>query len=216
MTVVEPIALSIFTPSDADEVTRLVAQAFIERDPPSVAIGLTSAEFEKVMRLICPLAAAEGLSIVARSMATGEVCGAILAKDLASMPPEGLLYVTMKLLPVFLLLNELHEEYAPGSEPKSGEAMHLFSLGVARKFVRQGIAKRLVVECLANGARKGYPKAITEATSKTSQHIGRQQGFVERVRGSYADYRFMGKAVFASIADQGGPILMDKRLGDGL
>jgi hypothetical protein len=33
---------------------------------------------------------------------------------------------------------------------------------------------------------------------------------VDRVRRSYLDYRYNGHAMFASIEDHGGPILMDK------
>jgi hypothetical protein len=54
--------------------------------------------------------------------------------------------------------------------------------------------------------------AVTEATNKTSQHIFRKLGFTERVRGSYADHRFEGKAWFTSIDEHGGPVLMDKFL----
>ena len=54
--------------------------------------------------------------------------------------------------------------------------------------------------------------AVTEATNKVSQHIFRKLGFVERVRRSYQTHRFDGRAVFASIAEHGGPILMDRSL----
>jgi hypothetical protein len=54
--------------------------------------------------------------------------------------------------------------------------------------------------------------AVTEATNKASQHIFRKLGFVERVWRSYRDYRIDGQAVFASIVEHGGPILMDKQL----
>ncbi len=86
-------------------------------------------------------------------------------------------------------------------------------LGVAERFAGRGIAQRLVEECLANGTRRGYRVAVTEATNKNSQHIFRKHGFVERVRWSYRDHRFEGREVFASIAEHGGPILMDKPLG---
>jgi ribosomal protein S18 acetylase RimI-like enzyme len=93
-----------------------------------------------------------------------------------------------------------------------GESIHLFLLGVSPRFQGKGVAQQLVGECLANGARRGYRVAVTEATNKTSQYIFRKQGFVERVRRSYADHRFNGQEVFASIAEHGGPILMDKWL----
>jgi hypothetical protein len=43
-----------------------------------------------------------------------------------------------------------------------------------------------------------------------SQHIFHKLGFVDRVDRSYQHHQFDGRAVFASIAEQGGPILMDR------
>jgi hypothetical protein len=50
-----------------------------------------------------------------------------------------------------------------------------------------------------------------EAEEKVSQRIFRKLGFSERVHRSYQDHRFDGRAVFASIAEHGGPILLDRR-----
>jgi hypothetical protein len=74
------------------------------------------------------------------------------------------------------------------------------------------VAGQLVAKSLENGRRKGYRLAVTEATNKISQHLFHKQGFMERVRGSYQDHRYQGQPFFASIVDQGGPILMRKML----
>jgi hypothetical protein len=66
--------------------------------------------------------------------------------------------------------------------------------------------------CLEHGARRGYRLAVTEATNTTSQHLFRKLGFTERVRQSYLHHRFAGQAVFTSIAEQGGPALMERSL----
>lgn len=91
--------------------------------------------------------------------------------------------------------------------------MHLFLLGVAQGHTGTGIAQQLVTECVSNGIRKGYRLAVTEATNRASQHVFRTQGFIERVRRSYSDHQFEGRACFTSIADQEGPMLMEKHLG---
>jgi ribosomal protein S18 acetylase RimI-like enzyme len=74
------------------------------------------------------------------------------------------------------------------------------------------VAQQLVAACLEHGARRGYRVAVTEATNKVSQHIFRKQGFVARVWRSYQTYRFDGRKVFGSIAEHGGPMLMEKSL----
>ena len=206
------INLSIFSSSDADEVVQLLAEVFTRSDPPAVAVGLTSSEFATFVRLFCSKAADEGLTIVARSAETGEIVGALLTEDSASPLPPGMSALSPKFDPIFDILGQLDAEYRAGRTVRTGELMHLFLLGVSPRFAGQGIAHQLVATCLANGAAKRYRTAITEATNKTSQHIFRKQGFVERVHRSYNDHRFNDKAHFASIADHGGPILMEKQL----
>jgi ribosomal protein S18 acetylase RimI-like enzyme len=120
-------------------------------------------------------------------------------------------HLSTKFDPIFDILGQLDAEYRSAHAALLGESLHLFLLGVAPRFAGQGIAHRLVSACLANGAARKYRLAVTEATNKTSQHVFRKQGFVERVTRSYRDHRFGGRQFFGSIADQGGPILMDKR-----
>jgi len=138
--------------------------------------------------------------------------GALLTEDSASEPPQGMDRLSAKFNPIFDILGQLDAAYRGGQAVSAGESLHLFLLGVARRFAGQGVAQQLVAECLANGVRRGYRLAVTEATNRTSQHIFRKQGFVDRVRRSYRDHRFDGQAVFAPIAEHGGPILMDKLL----
>jgi ribosomal protein S18 acetylase RimI-like enzyme len=138
--------------------------------------------------------------------------GALLTEGFASAPPEGMDHLSPKFNPIFDILGQLDAEYRSGRVVQPGETIHLFLLGVAEHSAGKGTGQQLVAECLANGARRGYRIAVTEATNKTSQHIFRKQGFVERARKSYGDHRFDGRAVFASIIEQGGPILMDKRI----
>ncbi len=202
---------------------------------PAGAVGLTPFEFEAFVRLFCAKAETERLTIVARSAETDEMIGALLTEDLALAPPEGMDRLSAKFDPILNILGRLDADYRAGKtvpsgklwhrfllflgivkvrkpDVRPGKLLHLFLLGVAQRFVGQGVVQQLIAECLANGARRGYRVAVTTATSKTSQHIFRKQGFVKRVRKSYRDYIFNGQAVFASIAEHGGPILMDKRL----
>jgi len=206
----QQIVYDVCTAKDAEEMARLLGEVFSRRDPPSVATGLTPSEFETFVRLLCPQAAVEGLTVVARSAGTGQLIGALLTEDSATTLPEGMDQLSPKFEPIFDILGQLETEYRAGQHPRPGEALHLFLLGVAESSGGRGVAQQLVTRCLENGARKGYQLAVTEATNRVSQHIFRKLGFAERVRRSYADHRFAGRAEFASIAELGGPILMDK------
>ncbi|MFZ0287119.1 MAG: GNAT family N-acetyltransferase [Terriglobales bacterium] len=207
-----PIEYGVYIAADADNMTRLLAETFSRRDPPAVAVGLTAPEFEAFVRLLCPNAAAEGLTIVARLASTGELVGVMLTEDCASPPLQGLDKLSPKFDPIFDILGQLDTEYWGGKAARPGEALHLFLLGVSDRVAGRGVAHQLVTECLQHGANRGYRLAVTEATNKVSQHIFRKQGFMARVQRSYQTHLFNGKPVFASIAGHGGPILMDKSL----
>jgi ribosomal protein S18 acetylase RimI-like enzyme len=202
----------VYVPSDAEAMARLLGEVFSRYDPPAVAVGLTASEFEAFVRLLCPKVADEGLTMVARLAGTGELVGVLLTEDSASTLPDGTNQLSTKFDPIFDILGQLDAEYRGGQAVRHGESLHLFLLGVSHRVAGRGVAQRLVTACLEHGACAGYRVAVTEATNKVSQHIFRKQGFVERVQRSYEAHRFGGQSVFASIAEHGGPILMDKSL----
>lgn len=208
----QAIEYGVFAAGDADAMARLLSDVFSRKDPPAVAAGLTPPEFEAFVRLWCPKVAAEGLTTVARYADTRELAGVLLAEDCASPWPDGTDTLSPKFGPIFDILGQLDTEYRADRILNPGEAIHLFLLGVAESAAARGVAQQLVSACLEYGARRGYRLAVTEATNPVSQHIFRKLGFAERVRRSYSEHRFAGRAVFASIAAQGGPILMDKPL----
>ncbi|HZD10077.1 MAG TPA: GNAT family N-acetyltransferase [Candidatus Binatia bacterium] len=208
----QPIEYAVYAVQDADEMARLLGEVFSRRDPPAVAVGLTPSEFEAFVRLFCPRAAVEGLTIVARHTGSGELVGALLTEDSAAALPDGMDRLSPKFEPIFDILGQLDTEYRGDRAVRPGESLHLFLLGVAESVAGRGVAQHLVSTCLEHGARKGYRFAVTEATNLVSQHIFRKLGFTERVRRSYLSYRFAERTVFASIAAQGGPVLMDRSL----
>ena len=207
-----PVTYHLFTKAEADEMARFLGEVFAHRDPTALAVGLTAPEFESFIRLYGPKADAEGLTVVARSAATGDIVGALLAEDPASAPPDGFEQLSPKFRPIFDILGQLVTEYSAARPRRAGESVHLFLLGVAEGFGGRGIAQRLVAECLAHGGRRGCRIAVTEATNMASQRLFRKLGFVEMVRRSYGDHLFEGQACFGSVADQGGPILMDREV----
>ena len=201
------ILYRVAAPADSEAIVHLLADVFPKHDPPAVAIGVTTPEFEEFVRLLLPQSEVDGLTLVAQQHGTGELAGVMLSLDSASPMPEALDRLPPKFLPVFEILGHLEDQYRKGSLPSPGESVHLYLLGVSSRFAGQGIAQRLVSESTATAARRGYRFAVTEATNRTSQHIFRKNNFVERVQGSYAL-----NPVFASIVNHGGPILMDKAI----
>jgi ribosomal protein S18 acetylase RimI-like enzyme len=206
------IAYGVAEEPDLEDMTRLLGAVFARHDPPAVATGLTPAEFEDFVRLLCPAVAAAGLTIVGRSAESGDLAGALLTEDSASPPPSGIDRLSKKFDPIFDILGQLDTDYRQGKPVVTGESLHLFLLGVAETFAGRGVAQQLVASCLANGIRRGYRTAVTEATNSVSQHIFREQGFVDRVQRTYRDHRYEGRTFFAAVDGHVGPILMDRPL----
>src|SRR3974390_2453829 len=75
------IRYTVFSPPDAEEVARVLAQAFSTREPIGIAVGITAAEFAAFVRLQLQATVTQELTIVARRADTGEVVGALLADD---------------------------------------------------------------------------------------------------------------------------------------
>lgn len=200
---------------EGEAMARLLGDVFSLRDPPAYAVGISAAEFEAFARLLCPKAITDELTIVARRVDTRELVGIMLNEDCASPMPEGMERLSRKFEPILDILGQLGAEYWGDRPARPGEALHLFLLGVSEEAVGRGIGQRLVTESLKHGSARGFQRAVTEATNKVSQHIFRKLGFEERVRRSYADHRFESRACFESIAEQGGPMLMDRSLVSG-
>lgn len=210
--VIYGIEYSVCRTEDTTEMERLLAENFTRHDPPAVAVGLTPDEFEAFVALWSPSAREDGLTIVARDIATGQLAGALLTDDAASAPPPGLDAISGKFGPILDLLDQIDAEYRAEKTIEPGQYLHLFLLGVAEQFTGRKIGRHLVEVCLANGATLGYAVAVTEATNPVSQHIFGQLGFQKRAERSYVDYRLDGRPVFASIAEHGGPMTMDRNL----
>jgi len=208
--VISGIEYSVCGPEDTPDMGRLLAESFTQHDPPAVAVGLTPDEFEAFVELWSPTAGVDGLTIVARDVATGQLAGALLTDDAASPPPQGLDAVSEKFDPIFDLLGQIDAEYRNERTIELGQTLHLFLLGVADQFTRRMIGQHLVAACLANGAIRGYRSAVTEATNPVSQHIFGRLGFKKRAARSYREYRLDGAPVFASISEHGGPMTMDR------
>jgi ribosomal protein S18 acetylase RimI-like enzyme len=205
------ISYNICEKSDLEEMAKLLADTFSRFDPPAIAAGITSYDFEKFVNLLFPGIIKDQLTIIARSTETGEIAGALLSEDAATPLPEELENLN-KFAPIFGILGELDAEYWKDKDRIPGIYVHLFLLGVSPAYTGKGIAQKLVKECLQHSIKSDYKFAVTEATNNISQHIFRQQGFIEQVKRSYKDFAYQGKKVFESIDGHYGPILMDKNL----
>lgn len=205
------IRYGVLEEADADEMTVLLATEFARFEPMSVAIDLGDEPLMELVRLYLPKAVAEGVTIVARDPASGEVVGALLTDDFGTPVPDGVEHIE-RFAPIATLLEDLDVRYQQGKTIQPGQYIHQFMLAVSRNATGRQIAQNLVHASLLNGQRRGYRMAVTEATGSISQHIFRKHGFQDRITTHYPEYRFEGEPVFASIQGHLGTILMDREL----
>lgn len=206
------ITYAVLSPGDEEEVAQLLAQAFSVREPIGIAIGMTEAEFAAFVRWLLPATEPQEVSIVARRADTGEMVGVVVTEDAASDATAELDKRGEKFAMIASILGRLVETYGGDHHPAQGEMLHLFLLGVSDRAEGMGIGQQLVAACVENGVRKGYRMAVAECTGRASQHIFRKLGFEDRGMIAYVDHEFNGRRVFASVAEHGGPILMEKKL----
>jgi ribosomal protein S18 acetylase RimI-like enzyme len=205
------IEYTVFSPSDTEKVAALLAHSFSSREPIALAVGITAAEFAAFVRLQLYSAETQALTVIARRSDTGEMVGALLAEDGASDSGAELDKLGEKFAMVGSILGRLVETYG-NTPPAPGEMLHLFLLGVSLRAEGLRVGQQLVAACIANAASKGYRRASAECTGRVSQHVFRKLGFEDRGMIDYVDHEFNGRRIFASIAEHGGPILMERSL----
>jgi len=206
------ISYGLLDSSDVEEMTGLVAEVFSRFEPMALAAGQSCAEIHKFVGLYCRQAQDDGLTIVAREKLSDNLIGVMITIDFANPQPPGILEVAPNFEPVGALLNELEEKYRKENSMFPGKVMNLFMLAIAEDYTGKSIARNLIRLTLENGLKKGYERAVTEATSKASQHVFRQLGFVDQSQSRYADFTYHGRHIFETIKDSDAAILMQRNL----
>ena len=208
----DDISFGLLQAADVEAMIHLIGSVFSASEPPAVAMGLSVADFSEFLNPLAPRAVADGLTVIARSNVRDKVVGALLTDDFAMPAPLDLHRLNPGFLPILAMLDSLDDPYRSGMRIRAGEYLHLFMIAVDPQFGGRGIAQRLVEHCLANGTRKGYRWAVTEATGAISQRVFGKLGFEEQSRIRYRDFRYRDAAVFAGITQHDGAALMDRAL----
>ncbi len=193
--------LDLIKPQDIDGVTKCLAATFM-REPMTKVLGITLEEFNHFAYLFVQKAAQEGLSILARDPNSEEVIGCLVAEDFVTDPPAGIETVCEKFYPIFALLGGLDEAYKETNPVVPGQLYHIFMVGVQRAYAGSGVIHKLNMAAERLAQSKGYKGAIGEATGPISYGIYTKRQLFKEVHSiAYRDFRFDGKAVFASVSD---------------
>lgn len=199
---------------DLEETIACIVDVFPRAEPMTKAMEITSDEFYPFAEIYCKKAVREGLSLVARDKATGNVIGFLISENLASEPPNGIETINEKLLPIIKLLDGLDENYKEEAlELNERNILRLFMVGVSKHYEGLNLATTLIEKNLKLAAQKSYSRAIGEATNSVTQHILRDKlGFDEKFSIKYKSYTYNGKQVFKNVRNPSRCVLLEKWL----
>lgn len=208
------IVFEVVDQTNMMEAAALVARVFARDEPLVRFLGITEKEMLAFTKQYYPKIAAEGLSLIARDVATQAVIGARICEDSAIPPADELItHLSPKFDPLFACLEQLSEPYFQHYQPKPGECAHMFMVAVADDYTNMGIAPRMNRLFFDLARERGYRRLITEPTGNISQHILRDKmGFDVLVKLPYRDFEFNGEKVFAGIEGHEYAMLMEREL----
>jgi len=209
---VDPIRCELLKRNDTRQLVHLVARTLSADEPLCVALGLLAPDVERFLQAASEQLLSDGLTMVARDIASGKLAGALIAEDFASPLPVEPENLSPKFQPIVSLLGRLGDEYREGGTLSSGQYLHVLMLATDRRHRGRGVAQQLVAATVENGLELGYRQVVAEPTGAVAQHIFRKAGFTERFRAPYAAFRCASGAPFASIQGHEAAILMDKAL----
>ncbi len=197
---------------DLKETIACVVDVFPRAEPMTKAMEITSDEFYPFAEIYCKKAIREGLSLVARDKATGNVIGFLISENLASEPPDSIRTINEKFLPIIKLLDGLDENYKQSFELNGNNILRLFMVGVSKHYEGLNLATTLIKENLKLAKLNNYSRAIGEATSSVTQHIFRDKlGFNEKFAIEYKSYTYKGRHVFKNVKNTSHCVLFEKR-----
>ena len=192
----------VATEERRDAIVSLLSESF-SREPMSAALGLSARDLKPLIARFMPECTTNGLSVIAVPVDDPDTpAGVFISRDFKSPMPERLGEELPSFNPIgeaLVAVDEAYQAKRPGLT--LGDAVDLWMVGVrpGSRFARRGIASTLFRLSADLALCRGFKRCVTECTGQYSQTAARRNGFHERARLAYRDFRFEGREVFAGI-----------------
>eukprot|EP01062_Namystynia_karyoxenos_P073211 TRINITY_DN70039_c0_g1_i1.p1 TRINITY_DN70039_c0_g1~~TRINITY_DN70039_c0_g1_i1.p1 ORF type:complete len:283 (+),score=79.94 TRINITY_DN70039_c0_g1_i1:84-851(+) len=200
--------------ADQEAAAQLLGDAFTADGSEGLAgaAGIPQAVVREYFSLSVPKHAADGsgLSIVAEDLITGNIVGALLAEDLASLAPEGvdgLIAAHPAAAPLSGVLDDAGDLFrtghglSPGELPAAGRLCHIACVGVASSRRRRETAFEMVRTALGQAARLGYTSCFAEALGGHTQEIFSKAGMQLTHALDFASWELDGETPLAELPE---------------
>lgn len=213
---IQGIRYHVYQAADLDEVAAVQSTAFTSGAEPVIgALHATFEQFTEFIKLLGPAIERDGLSLVARDLASGTVAGSSIHLDMATENPRAVKELAW-FAPGLALLDDMDrlyfEKYCGGRHSLPGEMFHFCWGAVSPRFEGRRINQTMVEMSIELAIAKKYRTAVVEASGLASQHIFRKRGFSDRVEVAYQSYLYEGRRPFASVSEVPSIVLLDKSL----
>lgn len=186
---------------DVASAADLVCRVFLEDEPTSRALGLTTEVFLPFARAYCQRAAEDGTGVVARD--GGAIVGVVTCLDLLEDVRErfpdlhGERFAAKR--PDMAFVGCLEGPYVAEHGFAPGECAHIAQVAVAEEARGRGLATAMLEEACRAAARRGYRRVVALCTGPASRRAHEKAGFrVERTM-RYDTYEHEGRRVFADV-----------------
>jgi GNAT superfamily N-acetyltransferase len=201
--------VALYGEADYAETVDLLTESFCAADPVEAALSITHDEFRAMIRLELDAVPPNDLSVVMRDPATARLIAVTIVTDGAAEPVDSCAPVSPKFAPISEIARSCHDRYFATRTVEPGSHAYVFAAAVHPERLGQGLGVRIVHAALENARARGYRAAFSMTTNRASARIVEGLGFKAIDSVSYQDYRYEGRAVFASITGHPGIVLWE-------
>ena len=208
----QPVCVPL-TESDVDSAARLYMEVFLADEPTSHRHALDPALFLPYARFYVRSLVRKDLSFLIRDETTKELAGFIFCFDMTD-DPEKESAVMAEFIAHFkeavAMIHELEDRHINLEEITTGSVLHIFQIGVSRRYREKGIAQAMIRRVLAHAQERGFRQVIADCTNLASKKAFERCGFLEMGFYPYETFSMNGVRFFAGLP--GGISLMVKNL----
>jgi ribosomal protein S18 acetylase RimI-like enzyme len=195
--------------ADSDEAARIYRDVFLADEPTTHTRSPDPARFLHYAKLYTRFLAGKNLSFVARDEHTNELAGFIFCVDMTGSLESAGEWTTLIIedfREAMTMINELEDRYIKLADTLPGSVLHIFQVGLSRKYRGHGIAQLLIQRALSNAQEYGFRRAVADCTNPASRRSFEQCGFHEVGFSSYKEFSLDGDRYFSEC--EGGIWLM--------
>lgn len=197
-----PVFIVPLTEPNVEPAARLYTEVFLADEPTSHRHALDPALSLPYARFYVRSLVRKDLSFIARDKRTKEILGFVFYFDLTdNLEDEGESMVAF--LAHFregvALINELEDRHINRKEIDAGSVLHVFQIGVHRKFRGNGIAQAMIHMVIDHAYKRRFRQVITDCTSPASQRTFEQCGFNEVGFSPYEAFSMNGVRFFSGL-----------------